>query len=186
MNTQKFVDYLFIKMLHLSCEDKPCCYCNIIKLPIKIIDDVLVDVRIEYYVSKKISIIIDTKDAYHMDEELTESLILYMFSDTTFTNKSVEFNQETLKIVIDKMLIDLNSLKFDKVQNRFCKDNECGMFDFLMDFNNLKIGEECCVCHDKTTNTVICKHTICIPCLVKLKCNEEGITCPLCRENIGN
>jgi hypothetical protein len=187
MNTEKFVNCLFVRMLQLSSEDKPKCYSNIMKIPIEIIDNILVDVRIDYFVDKTINLIIDTPRAYHIDEEITECLILYLFKDTTFLNKDELFSPETLKIVIDKLFIDLNSLKFDKVQNRLCKDNECGMFDFLMDLNNLKIGEECCVCHDKTTNKVICKHTICTPCLVQLKPTEDNdINCPLCRKNIGN
>ena len=40
---------------------------------------------------------------------------------------------------------------------------------------------ECCICYEKTsTINLMCKHTICLFCIVKMKKSQ----CPYCRKNI--
>lgn len=190
MNTQKFTDYVFDKMEILSSDkSKPKSYINIISLPIKKIDNINVDVYFNYLQVKYIKLTIETHNGYYKDlEGGSESIELYCNGYNDFQDGIVEFNKENLKKIIDDMFNILNDLKFDKIQNKFCKKSEYGIFDFLKDLNNICIDDECCVCKDITTYNTHCKHPICIPCLVQLKPNasyEDEILCPICRSCIG-
>lgn len=186
MNTQKLVDNLFIKMTCHSLSGKPNTFTNIFKLPITHIDNVYVSVRFEYYPDLTIKLLVETYNMYFQEEDdQCESLLLYGDVYSKFKEQPELFNNENLKIVIDKMMCDLSEIKYDKILDRFCKDNEYGMFDFIKDFKNINCENDCCICMEKTTYKTFCKHSICTPCLSNLKIINEEINCPMCRVCIG-
>ena len=185
MNTTAFVNKLLTDMEFMT--DKH----NNYFIPITKVDGICVDVIVRVFKTRLIHFLIETKEPFNLVEDDHEPINLYRFIEPMFCDFSEnkrELNFENLKIVVDKMFSDLEDLKFDKMKSYFVKERECGMFDFVRSLKNVKVGEDCCVCLEPTSNTTICDHHICIPCMTQLKrkpdekYGDHTITCPMCSE----
>lgn len=171
-------------------------YSHFLRLPITEIDGIECNFR---FVIFRDSLVIVAESYFSLfapdeenpDESTSSDIMFYKRYFAITEDTTVENITETL----DKWFAEISNLKFDKLcdygadhnaANAFVSKERCGIFDFMKN-TTLKIGEECCVCYDLTSRKTICGHCICIPCLSKMKGNEDNeLVCPVCRETIGS
>ncbi len=102
-------------------------------------------------------------------------------------NDIIDKNDITKNII---KLIDINNLKYCKIQNRFI--DKYSIFLNVVNYFGLKCEniDECCVCYDKTiTRTKKCNHYLCLECVPKIKTftppnNMNYINCPMCKQRV--
>ncbi len=175
------------------------------KFPIKEIDNVPVNVIITLYeetTHKQIDLTIKSSKIYVPEDDSIineddgpDELEAYIFnSEEIIRNNNpkytIEFIQEALKIIYDKLKI----LYFDKYNGKFMdKSKEISYQDWrtFLNIENITLDfNECCVCLEMTATQTPCKHSLCFKCWSNLKYtkskkyNEDTIKCPYCRDDI--
>lgn len=162
-----------------------------ILVPITEIDNIECDVSIRY-TNKHLKLSIVTDYLFCDDDGDSKEIELWS-SDTIYKNSTIEFDTELIKVCLDKWFMDIEELKFCKLRSRFYKKYESNIFDFIKTMKNIKCGEDCAVCYEKTNHKTHCQHSICVPCLIKVKetKTEEDNEyqdmhkhCPICRESL--
>lgn len=197
--SEMFVEKLYNNMMELyGDENKGTYFKEGIPLPITKIDNVNVHVVIAYYKNLLLTLTIESEHGYmYNDNNNYDNINLYYIRCDLFIKEGdmqigdLELTKENLKIEFDKMMDELEIIKFDKLLNRFVKNP--GMYDFLKNRKNITVGESCCVCFETTTYKTHCFHSICVPCLTEIKFCEELnddnemdniIKCPICRSKL--
>jgi len=171
-------------------------YTALIAIPIKTIDNVLCDVRLKHNLSSGIWITIESKNDYLQDyDEATERLpfILYDGKCQKFNDKdNITINE--IETILSEQFEILSKLKFSVFNGKFLvkkfETSDETTWGFLRKFESITLEfDECCVCNEITlSKTIICNHSICRPCMFKLKeikdedCDCSNQHCPICRE----
>jgi len=151
--------------------------CKHLRLPIKSIDGIKVQVQITMYKPKN-----------EMELDIYTDLITH-----AIYTKKMDFTKETSKDDTMKLLDTIKSLKFCKYITKFvdnCQKEENYMTasswqDLFKDCETIVLKwNSCCVCHELTnTQFTDCHHNICLECVGKLKLEEDDyVRCPYCRE----
>lgn len=163
-----------------------------INIPIKTIDAVPVTVTLVYnYHGMRFKV--ESLD-YYTDEtrEVTEQIPLYSTPITKYKNKK-NISIEEIETMLRVHFEEISKLKFSVFNGRFYSDKiiDESCWGFLTKFENLTLDfDECCVCKEITKSKTACKHTLCRPCMFKIKpspvedADDEYVLCPICRETL--
>ena len=177
--------YIYNKML--SYDETILHYRPIYKfIPINEIDGIQCSTKI-YYTNKNLYLQIETNYMYRNDIDDNEdaSEITLWCSDIKYNLNPL--NEETINICLTKWFSDIEELKFCKLRTKFYKSIEVNMFDFLKNMKNIKCGDDCSVCYEKTQFKTVCNHSVCLSCLTQIKeisdvGDNKYKNCPICRE----
>ncbi len=106
----------------------------------------------------------------------TDKKILYVYTKDT-DNLDINF----IKLFLLNFQLNLNKLKFNKLLGIFTLKNEINQNLFGYDIFKDKYlnSKECCVCFEKTKDSTICNHSLCIECWSNL----QTYSCPTCRRD---
>jgi hypothetical protein len=146
-----------------NCENKTC-ECGVIFVPVKSVDGVECDVRVEKKQDGTMSLVLETKKGGIREQDDGECYIYNRFPLTTLEN----FNTF------------LSSLRFNRIRNQF---QTCPLFDWsFLESDTVKVHDKCCVCYERTLTKTTCGHQLCLPCYDKIKYTVDHETpCPMCR-----
>jgi len=140
----------------------------------------------EYYDYKLLIITnLEWNGNIYLDEEISN---FNNFSRQVKVVKDVIDRNDITRHIID--LFNFNDLKYCKIRNIFIKKDD--IFLKVVNYFDLKCldCDECCICYDKTTfKTKMCKHSICLECVAKMKtitpCMDANyINCPMCKAEV--
>jgi len=176
MNTQALAEFMYQRWVVF--DETKGSFANIVT-PIDKVDNILCDVVISYN-KHGISYRIETKQIAINDEDTTRPYKIFYSQPIFKLNDNAD--TDLFKVIFDKWFMDISELKFNKLTSIFGKEAHDTMWNFLKDIPNVSCGEECCVCNEPTKHKTTCNHSVCIPCFIQIKKDDEHkVYCPICR-----
>lgn len=158
-------------------------YFGRVLVPIDKIDDIPCEVVILFH-DKICKLVIRSNEPYY-DEDLEAHMPYELYCTDYYFISKLGTDSNNIKIYLDKWFLDIEELVYNKITCRFVKKNKYHIFKFINNMKNVSFGEDCCVCHEKTTKKTNCNHHLCYTCLIQIKRNDEGdILCPMCRDSL--
>ena len=171
--------------IRLNDKDKDVC----IRIPIKTIDKVKVDVRLLF--SNTASIVEITVDDFYEDEDMNDICL----------HRVVILNTKAFTTVAEYILVNINQLKLDikgkLVNKKDLIEDQLLEHELLSGLDNIHLdnielhADECCVCNNLTETKTRCNHCVCYRCMTHIKpvennnsYRENDIPCPICRQDI--